>query len=350
MRILSRSARLNSLVYLGLYAYNSIAISRIASSIVKFGRAFGADTLWCALQGPSLIRLALPVARGLGIPLLTEVFDPPIWELREYSADRLSTTLLLREFGEAIRSSRACATASLPMANEYEREYGVKTVAILPSLDAGLALPPAQEVHPGRELIIGLAGQMYATEEWKALISALDTVGWQIGGRNVRIRVLGRWFRFGFDVNKPMCIEYLGWHTQENAVRLLSEADILYCPYWFSPAFEVEARLSFPSKLPTYLAAGRPVLFHGPEYASAAGFLKDNAAGFLCNSNSPSVIINALLALATDTNLYARLTKNGRTAFDKYFTLSSLRQSFATFLGAKEDFLLPVEDSPKVMS
>ena len=333
--------RLNSTAHLFLYYYNVLTIRHVADQVVRYGRAFGTDTLWCTLEGQSLIRLALPVTTELGVPLLTEVFDPPTWELRAHSAHRISNGRLLTEFAKTVRTSRACATASWPMAREYAEKYGTGTVAFLPSLDPCIALPPAAELHYANELVIGLAGKVYATQEWKALIAALDAVDWKIGRRTVRITLLGS-YGPPLSANRPVCIEYLGWHTQENSVKLLSEADILYCPYWFDPTFETEARLSFPSKLTTYLAAGRPVLFHGPEYASPAQFLKDNEAGLACYSNKRADIIDALTTLATDKELYSKLTHNGRTAFDKYFTLSSLRKSFATFLGVEEDFLAPV--------
>jgi glycosyltransferase involved in cell wall biosynthesis len=229
------------------------------------------------------------------------------------------------------------------MAHQYAKDYGTKTLAFLPSIDSRIALPPAAEIHTGHDLIIGMAGQLYATEEWKALVTALDAVDWRISGRDVQIRFLGK--KSPLSANKSGRIEYLGWHTQENCVKLLSEADILYLPYWLNPAFDIEARFSFPSKLTTYLAAGRPVLFHGPEYAAAAIFLKDTEAGLACYSNKHSEIIEILTTLATDMSLYSRLTQNGRKAFDKYLTLSSLRKSFATFLQIEEDALVPTEQS-----
>jgi len=338
-----RFPSLHTLVNLGLYMYNEPAIRRIASEAIKFGRSFGADTLWCTLQGPTQLRLALPVAKSLGIPLFTEVYDPPTWILRAQSTPSVLQAILLRKFDIILRKSRACATASWPMAKQYAEQYDTKTVALLPSLDPSMALTPATRINSGNELVIGMAGQIYATEEWKALIHALDSVHWKICDRDVRIRLLGRWV--SFNVNNPIRIEYLGWHTQEKSVELLSEADILYLPYPLDPDFETVARLSFPSKLTTYFAAGRPVLFHGPSYASPAVFLKDNEAGFLCCSNEQSDIITALKTLVTDTSLYSQLTHNGRMAFDKYLTLSSLRQSFATFLQVEEDALVPTEQS-----
>jgi glycosyltransferase involved in cell wall biosynthesis len=197
-----------------------------------------------------------------------------------------------------------------------------------------VALPPATSLHESNELIIGLAGQIYSVEEWNALIAVLDSVGWKIAGREVKIRLLGRYA--SLYAKSKMRVEFLGWASQLETIKLMSEADILYCPYWFDPVFESEARLSFPSKLTTYLAAGRPVLFHGPAYASPGRFLQENKAGVCCNSLENGDIINAIESLVSKPDLYTELALNGRIAFDKYLTLTSMKAKFYEFLGISE--------------
>lgn len=325
-----------------LDGYNSsVKVRRIAGEAIEFGRRFGADAVWCLLEGQTMIRLARPVSEGLGVPLLTQVMDPPGWWMREYGLDRVSTSRVLDEFGKAMRSSAGCAAGSWAMAEEYNRDYGTRTVPVLPSLDARVALPPANGANASGELVIGMAGQTYAAEEWNALLKALSSVDWRIAGRDVRISLLGREAHLRTDAK--MRVEFLGWHTQEEAIRVLSGADVLYCPYWFDPAFETESRLSFPGKLTTYLAAGRPVLFHGPEYASPGRFLQENDAAVFCRSLEPSEIVEALTLLASEGETYSRVARNGRYAFEKHLTFASQRRSFAEFLGVEEGWLSPVE-------
>jgi hypothetical protein len=338
-RILPR--QLGSLSAFTVESYRSlIKTQQVIDKAIKFGREFGADILWCLLEGQTMIRAALPVAKGLGLPLLTQVMDPPYWWLREHRLDRVSAGRVLKEFDRAVRASASCAAASWAMAEEYKQLYGTKTVALLPSLDSRLALPPAAGPHPGNDFVIGMAGQTYAMEEWRALIAALDTIDWKLSGRDVRIRLLGRDAQL--KTNTRMRIEFLGWNPQQETIRLLSETDVLYCPYWFDRGYETEARLSFPSKLTTYFAAGRPVLFHGPEYASPARFLREQCAGVLCHSLQPTEIIDALRGMATDTDSYSRLTDNGRLALEKYLTLEPMRRNLAEFLQVEERLLAPI--------
>ncbi|HME44421.1 MAG TPA: glycosyltransferase [Syntrophorhabdales bacterium] len=306
-------------------------IGSLARSAISFGKDFGADLLWCILEGQTLIRMAIPVAKGLGIPLYTQVWDPPGWWFREHRIDLLTARSVMNHYHKALRSSACVAAASWAMAEEYGKDYGIRAVPVVPGLDVGLAQPAATEVHKSSELLIGVAGQLYASAEWKALISALDSVHWKIAGKEVRIRLLGR--EFTMITHKEARVEFLGWRSQEETIRLLSEADILYCPYWFDPVFETEARLCFPSKLITYLAAGRPVLFHGPAYASPARFLEAHNAAVFCNSLVPSEVAATLQLLVSDKDRYRQVAQSGRAAFEEHLTLVAARKSFFEFLG-----------------
>lgn len=309
----------------------AVWIPMIARKAVRFGREFGAEMVWCVLQGQTMIRLAAPVAAGLGVPLYTHAWDPPDWWMRANKVDRRSARRVLDKFGETLRASTRFAAASQAMADAYRGAYGVDTVPVMPSLDEALILPPARRPTEGGELRIGMAGQTYATREWDALLAALDAVDWKISGRDVRLRLLGSYGQIR--ATGKSFIEYLGWRPQGEAIRLLAECDVLYCPYWFDREFEVEARLSFPGKLSTYFAAGRPVLVHGPEYASPARFAAEHGAGVCCHSLEPGEIVRVLADLLADEARYGRLTSSGGEALRKYFTMDRMRASFHRFLG-----------------
>lgn len=309
----------------------AFAVPALTRRAVRFGREFGAEAVWCMLQGQTLIRLARPVAEGLGVPLLTQVWDPPGWWLRENRVDRRSSQSVLRAYERALRSSRYCAAASWPMAEAYRERYGVRSVPMMSSLDPALAQPPATAPRASSELLIGMAGQIYARREWDALIAALDATEWRISGRQVKIRLLGT--HTEIRASGKSCIEYLGWRPQAEAIRLLADTDLLYCPYWFDREFEEEARLSFPGKLTTYLAAGRPVLVHAPEYASPARFVTQHRAGRCCDTLEAKGILEAITGLLQDTSAYAAAARSGRQAFDRELTLPSMSARFHEFLG-----------------
>ena len=307
-----------------------------------FARDAGVDAIWAVLQGQTIIRMALPLAERLGVPLFTQVWDPPSWWLRAHDVNRLHARAVLRQFAATMRGSRACATASRAMADTYSQRYGTRCVPVIAGHDvAGSAEPASALSHPG-EVTIAMAGQFYAAEEWNQLVHSLELAQWQVAGRKVRIRILGGQAP-AYGQRMPQ-IEFLGWRSQSEAVQILSQADILYCPYPFAPEMEEVSRLSFPSKLVLYLACGRPILFHGPEWSSPGKYLADRQAGLICNQLSCAAIYNELQRFVIDPALYRQAASNASAAFRKDFTLSRMRQSFCEFLGIPEESLRrPVE-------
>jgi glycosyltransferase involved in cell wall biosynthesis len=303
--------------------------------IAAFAKQQQVTAIWVVLQGQTMVRLARPLALRLGLPLRTQVWDPFGWWLRANSIDRHTQRRLLAAFDAAIQQSTACATASWAMAEAYASKYGGQHQPVIAGLPRELALAPAQHVHAGDDFIIAMAGQFYAQTEWDCLIHTLNGVQWRIAGRRVRVRVMGGGLKVF--TQHPANFEYLGWQSQSETIRLLAEADLLYMPYWFSEEFREEASQSFPSKLVTYFAAGRPVLCHAPEYASPTRYLKQHAAGYVCESLDPPALLKQLEYVIADQAQYRAMAANGTACFMRDFTLERMQTTFAQFLERQAD-------------
>jgi hypothetical protein len=92
-----------------------------------------------------------------------------------------------------------------------------------------------------------------------------------------------------------------------------------------------EANLSFPSKLTSYIASGRPVLFHGRADSSPARFLRQNGAAFFCFRPGVSAIRETIARALGDDATYARTAHAARELLDTHLSADTLRQSFARF-------------------
>ncbi|WP_143039594.1 MULTISPECIES: glycosyltransferase [Bradyrhizobium] len=308
-------------------------IPSLVREAIAYGREQGVTSLWAILQGQTMVRIAGAVAEGLNVPLRAQVWDPLGWWLRAHGVDRFNRRADLAKFDETMRQATTCAAASWAMARQYKEQYGTTSYVIIASLDEALAHKPVPALRNSDEVVIGMAGQFYAEQEWHDLLQALNLAGWQIGGRKIVVRVAGH-APPRTETAQAASIEFLGWRSQPELIDILSTTcDIMYCPYPFSPQMEEVARLSFPSKIPTYLAAGRPILFHGPDYASPAHYLRERGAGLICRTGEPAAVYNAVLQLVEDTELYAELAVAAQAAFEADFALNSMKKSVRNFLG-----------------
>jgi len=315
--------------------YNRLLVlPKIADEVIKYFQLVGANAILVPIQGQTMIYLAKLVAQKSHATLYPLVYDHPGWWIRENKIHPWIARQVLNDFGDVLRYGTKTSCCSWEMSKYYKALYGIQTVPVVAGLEKKFAQKPSINATSKTEFSICLTGQIYSSNEWGALIAALSMTKWKIAGKNIKIKLLAPQVN-QYAKGQPLNIEFMGWRPQKEIIKICANSDLLYCPYWFDPEFEMEARLSFPSKLTNYLASGRPVFFHGPSYASPAKFLRKNHAALFCYSLNPKVIVEKLEEIMTNSELYRSLAFNGRFTFDHYLTTDCMRESFYQLLDIK---------------
>ena len=308
----------------------------LVQEISRFAKRQGTDLVWVVLNDPLLFKIAWRVARAINVELVSMVWDPPEYLIRNLNLRPWMDRSLQREFDHTLRMSRLCGAISENMACEYKNKYGIPALTMMHSIDVRHSYRPCSKLRGPNRLIIGFAGSLYARQEWEALLGALSDANWIVAGRNVSIQFMG-----GGDpssVTTGMPVQRLGWRSQSEAIRLLSEVDVAYLPYWFDKRFAIATRLSFPSKLTAYAAAGKPVLFHGPVDSSVTGFFEQYPMGVVCHSLLAQNILQSL-AIFTNPKFYATAAQATDRAFSEVFDWRVSRLRVARFFGVSPECL-----------
>ena len=305
--------------------------------IAEFGRRHRVDTVWAMLSLPHIALLARGVAKALNADLLTTVWDAPEIKMQLY--DRFSNGIVMREFGRVLRESKRTAVISQQMADDYGRRYDAKPVILRHGIRPEILQQPETTLNDDDSLVIGYAGSLYAKHEWLGLLEALSSREWKLAGRAVRIRFLGA--EFPFPHHMRVHIEYHGWCSVDETTRLMVTTDLTYLPYEFDEDRRVFATTSFPSKLTTYLAAGRPVFFHGPRYSTISSFYEQYPIGPRCHSLNADDIIESLEDFLTEEGRYRSAVEAGQRAIDQELSDQVFRRRFADFMGVSEKNLVP---------
>ncbi|HUQ80033.1 MAG TPA: glycosyltransferase [Gemmatimonadaceae bacterium] len=312
--------------------------------IVEFAHQERVDAIWVPLASPTSIRIAAAAAEALDVPLRALVWDPPRFYLSEYWKLRgRALDALVDAFGTAVSRSATCGVMSDEMRTAYEAAYGARCVVMQHGIARRWWQSPATAPDHDR-LTIAYAGSLYARAEWEALLRALSSVGWRVAGRDVVLRYLGP--RLDVEVSSAARIEFFGWRDRAETLALLAEADVCYLPYMMAPQYAEAVRQAFPTKLTSYLAAGRPVFLHAPRLSSPASFLERYPAGVLCDTLDAAGIVNTLTKLVSDPDVYARATRAGRAALEERFDLEIFRRRFADFLEVDVDALHSIDAVP----
>jgi glycosyltransferase involved in cell wall biosynthesis len=306
-------------------------IPKLARQIIDFGRQQNVDRIWCGLQGQTMIRLAKLVTRGLKVPLLTQVWDHPIWWMGHNQIDAFTSRRVYKQYEDVLSMSDVCGAASFEMARRIMKNNHIVSIPLLSCLPNEWARKPKKFPPQNKKnILIGFCGQTYADNAIDALISSLDLMSWKINQRQIKLRYLGYHISLGGLYKRN--VEFLGYRPQQETIDLLSECDLLLCPYITDPQYKMVAQTSFPAKLTTYLASGVPILFVGTPDSSPGLFLAENDAGYLPTDISSEKLIECLQDVFSNRSKYENISKNASIAFQKYLTMEKQAELFADFL------------------
>jgi glycosyltransferase involved in cell wall biosynthesis len=309
---------------------------RLVGVIAEYAKQHAIDRIWLTLSSQTLIRVGRSLTRAAGIPVLNLVWDPPDWLAMHLGWDRASVAWTLDNFDAAMRASAGAMVVSENMVAEYEGRYSIPATIVRHAFALEQTMRSRGPREDG-EFRIGFAGTMYDQAQLDCLIGALNLLEWRIGSRPVVLRMVGNFYRFT-KLARPVRVELLGWRGTDETRALISDCDIAYLPISFRPSFSEFARLAYPTKLSTYLAAGTPVIVHAPPNSAPIGLCKMRGFGSVCTSMQAGDLADSLREAADERVASARAQAVAATCVEM-FSRPVMRRQFARFLGIEESLL-----------
>lgn len=317
--------------------YRLIAKWRV-EEIVAFGKRHGVDLVWAELYGDSVI-IAQQVAYKLGVPYVGTVWDDAEGWVQDFRYDKLSKRFVWKKFREALLGARYLSTAGEAMQRAYEKEYGVRSVILRYGFNTSISLSKVQTGDG--DVIIGFVGSVYGRDAWEAFLTAVAQMNHSGRFPHIRIRTFGG-TKFPY-LHNGVEVEDRGWQPAESMLREIAQTDFCYLPYWFEPSKRRHVELSFPNKFETYLAAGRPVFYHGPEYSGIVETMKKYGVGLCVHTLSPEEIGSAVEKMISDSSLSDSFSRAAISAFHSEFNASVMMKNFAELVGVAPEILFREE-------
>lgn len=287
------------------------------------------EAVWGVMQEQMMFSAPL-VARQLSVPLHLSVHDDPSYLNQGLGPQGIAwlEPNFLRRY--AVADSRDVISDA--MRRRYLKQTGADATVITDGVDLSPTLFEESVPKPmqGR-LKIHSSGMIYDDRLLRDLMLALEHLYQQ--GKSPLVE----WVLSGAESCKPLGIpwsdniRWAGW-IPDNLVReRLQQADFLYLQQPFSSEMRVFSETSFPTKLPYYLSARRPVLLHVPKYGTVAEFAQLHRLPFVLHEKDGEVaaqkFVRDLDQIGADSN-WDRSYNSALRAFD----LDVIRRQFRGLL------------------
>ena len=203
-----------------------------------------------------------------------------------------------------------CLSICETMSDCYLSLYGKKFIPFHNPVDNDIwnSIEPVRH-YPENVFSIVYVGKI--NRDTKENILVLAAVVDSLNKHGIKVR---------FDVYTPSCHDidtsrYSGFNifppiANARIPVTLKGYDALYLTLGFSKESRAYTRLSMPTKLTEYLAAGVPILLHAPEEIAVSKYVSKTKVGLVCTDNSQRALEDNLLKMINDPGLRETLRKN----------------------------------------
>lgn len=306
-------------------------------------RAYRDVTPWLKSFAPELIffsggdaiylfPLVQRISAAYGAPLVTYVTDDYILPLRKPWALRgLVRTRTRKAFLRLTQSSARVLTIGDRMSKVYFERYGLRSTPImnLVSVNREGLTEDLPDAH-GRPLVLTYAGGLHLNRwETLALIGqSLDRIA-KSGHRGL-LRIytgteIDRRMRAALEM--PSSVRVEGSVPASALESIYRSSDLLVHVESFAESDREATRLSISTKVPEYLAAGRPVLAIGPDDVASVAYLRDSGSAFVLSDLEPAALDKLLSGIIIDESTRGEMASRAiQTAMANHEATSGRRR------------------------
>lgn len=314
----------------------SRATLRDNGPLTEWLRAFAPEAIFTFGGNATILKYAVELSDLCQIPIVPYMTDDWIWYLYSgFPTDLAMRRTLQYWFRACLDRAPITLTIGEKMAEVYAERYGVYCEPCMDSIDVrryALDAPAAATMSPDGVMRFRYIGVL-EPGRWRPLRILGETLrDLQHQGVPVALEIytLPRdAARYADLLNLSPTIGIVGSVPYEEVPGLQQTADVLvHVESRLHGRDQARTWLSVSTKIPQYLAAGRPILAMGPGDLASMEYLRHSGAAEVLDTDDPAVITATVRRLATDAALRQRLSAQGRATCTANHLLPGLRQRF----------------------
>lgn len=310
---LSTQQRLHSV----MRAVADVSPIRLDVATRSWLRSIGPDVVYTPLGNVRVSRVAVQVGEYLGCPVVPHFLDD--WPSTLYSSGELgghARKFVDRQIGRVLSRAPMGLAISPDMAREFGERYGIPFMDVMNCVNFKDELIGDQwiaTVTNRTQLQLVYAGGSHLGRA-TALCEIAETLPVaRLAGCDVTMTIIGpRSEEFNLSRAASACVQFVGPLPSGQVMERLSAADVLLHVESMETRFRAFTRLSISTKIPQYLAVGRPILAYGPSELASIRYLQASGAAVAVTSVDPDVLLGTVMSLARDSAQRAAMGSAGR--------------------------------------
>lgn len=309
---------------------------RLPQDLIEWVAKFDPQVIYSPLGSIRMMNAALQLSKLFDIPIVPHFMDD--WPSTVY-ADRARYLPLRRMLRKKLEKVLSRAPFGLTicddMSSEYTHRHGIRFEAFMNCVDVSTP-STADTRRTNGEVMFGYVGGLHLNR-WKSLrdvAAALQAA--QDEGSTVRLDIFApeadiHAYRSQFD--RFTVVRHMGSLGYSDVRERLREYDVLIHVESFLPGDSRYTRLSISTKIPQYMAAGRPILAYGPDTLSSIAYVARTGAGLAVTKDGDvQGLLNEARRLVGQADLRAQLGEAGRNTASEHHDAAHERQRLMALL------------------
>jgi glycosyltransferase involved in cell wall biosynthesis len=301
--------------------------------LLDWVKEFRPDAVFTFGASATICRLATEISEVADVPIVPYFTDDWIsWLYARPPLRMMMRPRLERWFARMLRRSPLGLTICDAMAAEYAERYGMKFSACWDSVDMSRYPFSAKQERAAEPVVFAFVGVL-APKRWKSLrvvAEAVERIRRKGVACKLRIYTMPADIEaYGDVLNLSDDVRIVGTLPYSEVPRAQLESDVLvHVEGFISGGALAKTRLSLSTKIPQYLAAGRPILALGPAHIASMDYLKSSGAAIVLDTFDASAVAGAVERLAVSASLRETMGMAGRALCEKRHVRSAMNACF----------------------
>lgn len=309
----SSKGNFKSKIHLNLRAIADFSPLFLPKDMFTWIKHFNPDVIYCALGSARMINLTNEIAGKIRKPIVPHFMDD--WPSTLYTQNELgglARKMFNNKFNKMLLKSNGGLCISELMAEEYKIRYKLPFSPFVNCVNDSLFSAPVNIKN--EEFIFMYVGGLHL-KRWESILDISQAIEeLNIIGENIVLKIYCplrdiNLYEKHF-VNFP-ATKFEGSLGSDQVAATLKKATVLIHIESFDENYAEYTKFSLSTKIPQYMAAGKPVLGYGPFIlASMQHILKSNSGKVISEKNHENMV-QRIKELVSNNELLSHYATNG---------------------------------------